>query len=60
MDRRRVLIYLSARGKTKVRKLVRQEGLVKSALIDEFGEDTAVHLIRTLARVSDLSMPSSR
>ncbi|MEH3137101.1 MarR family winged helix-turn-helix transcriptional regulator [Mycolicibacterium neoaurum] len=60
MDRRRVLIYLSARGKTKVRKLVRQEGLVKSALIDEFGEDTAVHLIRTLARVSDLSMPTSR
>ena len=60
MDRRRVLIYLSARGKAKVRKLVRQEGLVKSALIDEFGEDTAVHLIRTLARVSDLSMPTSR
>ncbi|MGN7777946.1 MarR family winged helix-turn-helix transcriptional regulator [Mycolicibacterium sp. 22603] len=60
MDRRRVLIYLSARGKTKVRKLVRQEGLVKSALIDEFGEDTAVHLIRTLARVSDLSMPAAR
>ncbi|MEH3131671.1 MAG: MarR family winged helix-turn-helix transcriptional regulator [Mycolicibacterium neoaurum] len=60
MDRRRVLIYLSARGKTKVRKLVRQEGQVKSALIDEFGEDTAVHLIRTLARVSDLSMPVGR
>lgn len=60
MDRRRVLIYLSARGKTKVRKLVRQEGLVKAALIDEFGEDTAVHLIRTLARVTELPMPTTR
>src|SRR5438132_1130077 len=28
-DRRRVLIYLSARGKTKLRKLVRQEALLK-------------------------------
>ncbi len=53
-DRRRVLVYLSVRGKTKVRRLARQEASVKAMLVDEFGEDTAVHLIRTLARVGDL------
>lgn len=56
-DRRRVLIYLSARGKTKVRKLAKQEASMKAALIDEFGEETAIHLIRTLARVGDLPIP---
>lgn len=55
-DRRRVLIYLSARGKTKLRKLVRQEALLKAALIDELGEDVAVAFIRTLARVGDSSL----
>lgn len=55
-DRRRVLIYLSARGKTKVRKLVKQEALVKAALVEELGEDAAVGFIRTLARVGDLSL----
>ena len=54
MDRRRVLVYLSSKGKTKVRKLARQEASVKAALVDEFGEDTAVHLVRTLARVAEL------
>jgi DNA-binding MarR family transcriptional regulator len=53
-DRRRVLIYLSARGKTKVRRLAKREALLKTALIDELGEDTAVHFIRTLARVGEL------
>lgn len=56
IDRRRVLVYLSARGKTKVRRLVRQEALVKAALIEEFGEETAVTLIRTLARVGELRL----
>lgn len=56
-DRRRVLIYLSARGKAKVRRLARQESAVKAALIEELGEDAAVQLIRSLARVGDL--PSS-
>ncbi|WP_236949990.1 MarR family winged helix-turn-helix transcriptional regulator [Mycobacterium sp. MS1601] len=56
-DRRRVLTYLSARGKSKVRKLAKQEAGLKSALIDEFGEDTAIHLIRTLARASELPIP---
>ncbi|WP_158166338.1 MarR family winged helix-turn-helix transcriptional regulator [Mycolicibacterium smegmatis] len=60
MDRRRVLIYLSARGKSKLRKLIRQEGMLKAALVEEFGEDTAVHLIRTLARVPELPLPSAR
>ncbi|MBS1696211.1 MAG: winged helix-turn-helix transcriptional regulator [Actinobacteria bacterium] len=54
VDRRRVLVYLSARGKNKVRRLARQEAAVKATLIDEFGEDTAVMLIRTLARVGEL------
>lgn len=57
MDRRRVLVYLSSKGKTKVRKLVRQEASVKAAMIDEFGEDTAVQLVRTLARLADLPLP---
>jgi DNA-binding MarR family transcriptional regulator len=57
MDRRRVLVYLSSKGKTKVRKLARQEASVKAALVDEFGEDTAVHLVRTLARVAELPVP---
>lgn len=56
-DRRRVLIYLSARGKSKIRKLAKQEATMKAALIDEFGEDTAIHLIRTLARASELPIP---
>ncbi|ANW66641.1 MarR family transcriptional regulator [Mycobacterium sp. djl-10] len=56
-DRRRVLIYLSARGKAKIRKLAKQEAAMKAALIEEFGEDTAVHLIRTLARASELPIP---
>lgn len=55
-DRRRVLIYLSARGKTKVRRLAKREALLKAALIDEFGEDTAVHFIRTLARIGELPL----
>jgi DNA-binding MarR family transcriptional regulator len=55
-DRRRVLIYLSARGKTKVRKLAKRETLLKAALIDEFGEDTAGQLIRTLARIGELPL----
>ncbi len=54
-DRRRVLIYLSARGKAKVRKLARQESAVKAALTAELGEDAAVQLIRSLARIGDLS-----
>jgi MarR family transcriptional regulator, organic hydroperoxide resistance regulator len=53
-DRRRVLVYLSVRGKTKVRRLARQEASVKAMLAEEFGEDTALHLIRTLARVGEL------
>ena len=53
-DRRRVLVYLSARGKNKVRRLAKQEALVKSALIDEFGDDIAIGFIRTLARVGEL------
>ena len=53
-DRRRVLIYLSARGKSKVRKLSRQEAHVKATLMDELGEDTATQLISTLARIGDL------
>lgn len=53
-DRRRVLVYLSARGKNKVRRLARQEAQVKAALVEEFGEDTAVTLIRALARVGEL------
>ncbi|MBI3213523.1 MAG: winged helix-turn-helix transcriptional regulator [Mycobacterium sp.] len=55
-DRRRVLIYLSARGKTKARKINRQEALLKSTLIAELGEDTAVGLIRTLSRIGDLPL----
>ncbi|WP_234834757.1 MarR family winged helix-turn-helix transcriptional regulator [Mycolicibacterium stellerae] len=57
MDRRRILVYLSARGRAKVRKLARQESLMKAALVDELGEETAVHLVRTLARVAELSVP---
>lgn len=60
MDRRRVLIYLSARGKAKLRKLIRQEALIKSTLIDEFGEDAAVQLVLSLARLADLSAPGGR
>ncbi|CAN5465099.1 hypothetical protein BH11ACT7_BH11ACT7_13860 [soil metagenome] len=56
-DRRRVLIYLSARGKVKVRRLAKQETAMKTALIEEFGEETAVHFIRTLARASELPIP---
>ncbi|MDZ7884135.1 MAG: MarR family transcriptional regulator [Mycobacterium sp.] len=56
-DRRRVLIYLSARGKSKVRRLARQEAAMKATLAEEFGEDGAVHLIRTLARASELPFP---
>ncbi len=56
-DRRRVLIYLSARGKSKVRRLARQEAAMKATLAEEFGEDNAVHLIRTLARASELPVP---
>ena len=57
MDRRRVLVYLSSKGKTKVRKLARQEASLKTALADEFGEDTAAALLRTLARVAELPVP---
>ncbi|MBJ7463627.1 MAG: winged helix-turn-helix transcriptional regulator [Mycolicibacterium sp.] len=56
-DRRRVLIYLSARGKSKVRRLARQEAAMKATLAEEFGEDNAVQLIRTLARASELPVP---
>ncbi|QIV81492.1 MarR family transcriptional regulator [Mycolicibacterium frederiksbergense] len=56
-DRRRVLIYLSARGKSKVRRLARQEAAMKATLAEEFGEDSAVQLIRTLARASELPVP---
>lgn len=55
-DRRRVLIYLSARGKTKVRRLTKQESVVKGALVEELGEDAAVHFLQTLARVGDLPL----
>lgn len=55
-DRRRVLIYLSARGKTKVRRLAKREAHLKAALIDELGEDTAVQLIGTLARIGELPL----
>lgn len=55
-DRRRVLIHLSARGKNKVRKLTKQESLVRAMLIDALGEDTATQLIRTLARVGELPL----
>lgn len=57
MDRRRVLVYLSARGKNKARKLDRQESALKAALVDEFGEDAAVRLVRTLARMAELPLP---
>ena len=53
-DRRRVLIYLSARGKTKVRKLVKQESVLRAALAEELGEDAAVQFLRVLARVGDM------
>lgn len=53
-DRRRVLIYLSVRGKAKVRRLARQEAKIKATLVEEFGEDTAIRLVRTLARLGDL------
>jgi DNA-binding MarR family transcriptional regulator len=53
-DRRRVLVYLSARGKTKVRRLTKQEAVLKAALVDELGEDNAVAFIQTLARVGQL------
>lgn len=56
-DRRRVLVYPSAKGKTKVRKLIRQEASLRSALVDEFGEDTAAQLLGILARMSDLPVP---
>jgi len=56
-DRRRVLIYLSARGKSKVRRLARQEAAMKATLTEEFGEDSAIALIRTLARASELPIP---
>ncbi|ANE82500.1 MarR family transcriptional regulator [Mycobacterium adipatum] len=56
-DRRRVLIYLSARGKSKVRRLARQEAAMKATLTEEFGEDNAIALIRTLARASELPIP---
>jgi DNA-binding MarR family transcriptional regulator len=55
-DRRRVLIYLSARGKTKVRRLAKREAYLKAALIDELGEDAAVRFIRTLARIGELPL----
>jgi len=54
-DRRRVLIHLSARGKAKVRKLVRQEAALKARLVDELGDDAAVGFLRALARVGDLT-----
>ncbi|MDX1873810.1 MarR family winged helix-turn-helix transcriptional regulator [Mycolicibacterium sp. 120266] len=60
MDRRRVLVYLSARGKTKVRKLIRHEGWVKSTLVEEFGEEAAVALVRGLSRLAQLSVPAVR
>ena len=60
MDRRRVLIYLSARGKAKVRKLTRYETLAKATLIEEFGEDAAVGLMRSLARMTELPVPGHR
>lgn len=56
-DRRRVLIYLSARGRAKVRRLAKQEAAMKATLAEEFGEDGAVQLIRTLARASELPIP---
>ena len=56
-DRRRVLVYPSAKGKAKVRKLIRQEASLRSALDDEFGEDTAAQLLGILARMSDLPVP---
>lgn len=56
-DRRRVLIYLSARGKAKVRRLAKQEAAMKAALVEEFGDEAAIQLIRTLARASELPMP---
>lgn len=56
-DRRRVLIYLSARGKSKVRRLARQEAAMKATLAEEFGEEGAIQLIRTLARASELPIP---
>ena len=34
-----------------------QEGIDKAALADEFGEDTAVRLLHTLARVAELPVP---
>lgn len=55
-DRRRVLIYLSARGKTKVRKLAKREAHLKAALIDELGEDAAVQFISTLARIGEVPL----
>lgn len=58
-DRRRVLVYLSSRGKAKVRRLAKQESAIKATLAEEFSEETAVHLIRTLARLGELP-PQSR
>lgn len=53
-DRRRVLVYLSARGKTKLRKLTKRESALKAALVAELGEDNAVQFIRTLSRIGEL------
>ncbi|MCX2932791.1 MarR family winged helix-turn-helix transcriptional regulator [Mycobacterium sp. CVI_P3] len=53
-DRRRVLVYLSARGRAKLRKLTKRESALKAALVDELGEDNAVQFIRTLSRIGEL------
>ncbi|MDA2891528.1 MarR family transcriptional regulator [Mycolicibacterium sp. BiH015] len=53
-DRRRVLIYLSARGKTKVRKLIRQEVLLREMLVEELGQEAAAQFLQALARLGAL------
>ncbi|MDX1892170.1 MarR family winged helix-turn-helix transcriptional regulator [Mycolicibacterium sp. 050158] len=55
-DRRRVLIYLSARGKTKVRKLSKSEALVRQKLVDHLGADATAQFLSTLARIGELTV----
>lgn len=53
-DRRRILIYLSARGKTKVRKLIRQEAQLREMLVEELGQEDAARFLQALARLGAL------
>lgn len=56
MDRRRVLVYLTSRGKAKVRKLAKREAVVKTHLAEQFGEDSAATLVRCLSRLHEAAL----